>query len=364
MAVNRDPRRGEGERRRTVAGIELAAAGVRVILGQRDDGRLHVFASAQSPLPAGAISSGQVADRRTVGAAVASALSAAERGGRNERAVRAERAVVAIDGDDVRTRHGATVFERTDQRAPIAESELERAVREAKEEAAAAARAATEHDPSLRGVALAQLRDDVAGLLLDGRRLPSLVGYRGRTVEVRTDVALAPLVQSAAAASAAETAKRHATVTSGAYALGRLLAESGMVEGGIVRIGADVTAYAIVRDGRVTATRVFALGADALAARPAASHERDARVWASCVTAPDPALEGPPPTRWYVVGAGEALATLGDPLAQAVRAIRGGPVEVMALSPGLASRVASEVPMHADDLVAVGAAALAAGVFA
>ncbi|MFN2521140.1 MAG: hypothetical protein ABR525_08855 [Candidatus Limnocylindria bacterium] len=358
MAANRDPRRSDRERRRTVAGIELAASGVRVVVAQRDEGRVRVVGAAQSPLSAGTIAGGQVADRRATSVAVAGALAAAET------AARAERVIVAIDGDDVRTRHGATVFERTDQRAAIAEGEVERALREAKEEMAVAARTAVEGDPSLRGVALVQLRDDVAGLLLDGRRLPSLIGYRGRTVEVRTDVALAPLVQSAAAASTAEGTKRPATVTSGAYALGRLLAESGIVEAGVLRLGADVTAYAIVRDGRVAATRVFALGRDALLARPASSRGRDARVWASCVTSPDPALDGPPPSRWYFVGVPETLRELPGALATAVTAIRGGPVEIAALNPALATRVMGAVPLHADDLVAAGAAALAAGVFA
>ncbi len=355
---NRDPRRGDRERRRTVAGIELAASGARVVVAQRDDGRLRVSASALAPMAPGAIASGQVADRRAAAAAVASALGNAEKGDH------AERIVIAIDGDDVRTHHGATVLERTDQRTAIAEGELERAVSEAKEEAATAARVAAEGDPSLRGIALVQLRDDVAGLLLDGRRLPTLVGYRGRTVEIRTDVALAPLVQSAAAAASAEGAKRHATVTSGAYALGRLLAESGLVEGGVLRLGADVTAYAIVRDGRVVATRVFALGRDALRSRPHEARERDARAWASCVTTPDPALEGPPPGRWYFVGIPETLLMLPRALADEIAAIRGGPADIAPLRPTLATRVATDAPLHADDLVAAGAAALAAGVYA
>ena len=237
-----------------VAGVELASTAVRVVVGHRESGRFRVTGVGHAPLPMGAVSGGYVADRRAVVAALVAAFAGAER------SARAEKVVVAIDGDDIRTYHESTTFEREDQRDAVSPGEAVKAIRLAREAAARAARDLSGDDPALRGIATAELRDDVGGFVLDGRRLGSPVGDRGQRLEVRTDIALAPLVQAGGATAALEAARRRGTATSGVYALSRLVAESGVSEAGIVRIGADVTAVAVVRDGRVTGTRVFAGG--------------------------------------------------------------------------------------------------------
>src|SRR5205814_1810619 len=138
--------------------------------------------------------------------------------------------------------------------------------RERREEAARAAQTAVADDPALRGVATARMTDEVAALVLDGRELDSVEGYHGRALEVHTDVAVAPLVLSGAAL-ATVAVRRRPTAVPGIYALARLVAASGIADAGIVRVGADVTALAIVRERRVVGTRVFGLGRDAFAAR-------------------------------------------------------------------------------------------------
>src|SRR5207237_850946 len=131
---------------------------------------------------------------------------------------------------------------------------------------------------------------------------------------------LAPLVQAGGATATLESAKRRGTSTSGAYALGRLVAESGVAEAGIARIGADQTTVAVVRDGRVTGTRVFAVGREALVARQAAG---DAEVWARCVVATVRSLGLEQPGRWYAAGGPEERPILAKALATAPPAERG-----------------------------------------
>src|SRR5207248_10461141 len=181
-----------------------------------------------------------------------------------------------------------------------------RAIREAAADARARVNAALEEDAALRGVPAAQLEHHVAAVALDGRGLPSLEGHRGRRVEVWTDVTLAPLVVTGAATATLEATRRRGTVVSGAYALGRLLAASGVTDAGIVRLGADVTSLAILREGRVVATRVFALGRTALVPR-ASRADDDAKVWADCVIASLRGLDGQPPGRWIFVGFPDTL---------------------------------------------------------
>jgi len=338
-----------------VTGIELAAGVVRAVVARAEGGRLRVVGRGETALAADAIAGGLVVEPLAVTAAVTAALAAAERG------VPTDRTVIAIDGDDLRTYHVKTPFDREESASPIVRAEADRAVREAREEAARAAQTAVADDPALRGVATARLTDAVAALVLDGRELDSIEGYHGRALEVHTDVAVAPLVLSGAAL-ATVAARRRATAVPGIYALSRLVAASGIADAGIVRVGADVTALAIVRERRVMGTRVFGLGRDAFAAREE-TREDDARVWAEIVALPLGSEDTPPPERWLFVGVPEVLLPLPNALAKIVGEARGGAARIGPLTPGVASRVFSDVPLNAEDLVAAGAAALATEVY-
>ncbi|OLE75615.1 MAG: hypothetical protein AUG02_06995 [Chloroflexi bacterium 13_1_20CM_2_70_9] len=328
-----------------------------MVVVRADEGRLRVIGRGETGLAPDAVTGGLVTDRAAVGAALATAFAAAERSGA------AERAIVALDGDDVRTFHVRTTFERANSTSAIVSAEMLRAMREAHEAAAAHARAAVEDDPALRGVATARLRDEVAALSLDGRPLASLVGYRGRAVEVHTDVSVAPLVLSGAALAAVADARRRATTVSGSYALARLVVESGTTDAGVVRLGADVTSLAIIRDSRVVGTRAFGLGRGAFVAR-GDTLAPDARVWAECVATPLAGYDGPLPERWLFIGVPDALQPLATSLAEVVGGARGGPVRIGPLAMGSVGRVFADVPVGTDDLVAVGAAALGTGAYA
>jgi hypothetical protein len=337
-----------GPRGPLVAGVELSAGIARVIVATRENARLRITGRGEAGLAEGVVAGGLVVDRESVAAALAAAFGAAERG------QRAERSIVAIDGDDLRTYHLSTSFERESSAAPVAASEISRAK---------TAAASAEEDPALRGVPTARLHEDVASLSLDGRHLASLVGQRGGLVEVWSDVSVAPLVLSGAAIGALETARHRGAVVPGAYALGRLLTESGVLDAGVLRLGADVTSLAILREGRVVATRAFGLGRMAIASRPDRL-DSDARVWADCVVASLHTLDGLPPARWLFVGVPDTLLALPRALGEAVSGVRGGTVDVTPLSVGIASRAYADVPLRPDDLVAVGAAAIASGIFA
>ena len=339
-----------------MAGVEISSGTVRVVLGRREDARLRVVGRGDAPLGEGAVSGGLVTDRASAAEALRAAFAVAEH------VQRADRVVLAIDSDDIRTFHALTAFERDDLRSAMGASEESRAVREATADANARAAAATEEDASLRGVATAQLHDEVAALALDGRGLRSLVGHRGRVVEVWTDVTLGSLVVSGAATATLEVARRRGSIVSGAYALGRLAAESTVSDAGIVRLGSDLTALAIVREGRVVATRVFALGRTALAAR-AGKAEDDGRVWADCVVASLRGLDGPPPARWLFAGVPESLLSLPKALGAVIGEIRGDEVDIEPLTVALATRVYGDGGLRPDDLVAAGAAVLGAGVY-
>jgi hypothetical protein len=345
-----------GGNRARVAGVELAAGVVRAVIARADGGRLRVVGRGETALAPDAITGGLVVEPGVVTAAVAAALAAAERGAPTERTV------VAIDGDDVRTYHVKTPFDREDSAAPIVRAEADRAVRESREAAARVAQTAVADDPALRGVATARLTDDVAALILDGRELDSIEGYHGRALEVHTDVAVAPLVLSGAAL-ATVTQRRHPTAVPGIYALARLVAASGIADAGIVRVGADLTALAMVRERRVVGTRVFGLGRDAFAAREE-TRDDDARVWAEVVALPLDSDNAPPPERWLFLGVPEQLLALPNALAKIVGEARDGAARIGPLTPSVTSRVfSSDVPLNGEDLVAAGAAALATEVY-
>jgi len=322
---------------------------VRVVTGRREQGRLRVVAAEQRPVRAGAVVAGLVVDRDVVASALAAALAAAERGGR------AERLVLALDGDDIRTFHLTTGFQRAVAAAAVTEGEMARAAREATVELGALARAAVADDGALRGIPTVHVREDLAGYVLDGRPLASLVGFQGRLVDVAADVTVVPLVVSGAAQAVAPRGRAATGIASGAHVLGRLLAASGVTDAAIVRLGPDVTSLTLLRGGRVAATRSFSLGRSELLGR---EREPDARVWSAAVL--EALGDAETPERWLVAGVPDGLHGLPHALAAAAAERRGSPVDLAPLRASHASRVVADIPLGPDDLVAAGSAALGA----
>src|SRR5207249_2633494 len=101
-----------------IARIEIAAGMARVVVVRADEGRLRVIGRGETGLAPDAVTGGLVTDRAAVGAALATAFAAAERSGA------AERAIVALDGDDVRTFHVRTTFERANSTSAIVSAEM------------------------------------------------------------------------------------------------------------------------------------------------------------------------------------------------------------------------------------------------
>src|SRR5256712_13363874 len=198
----------------SVAGVELSATVARVIVATRENARLRITGRGAAGLAEGAVVGGLVVDRESVAAALATAYGAADRGQRSERSI------VAIHGDDVRTYHLSTSFERESSSAPVAANEISRATREAATVTAKTAASNAEDDPALRGVPTARLHEDVASLSLDGRHLATLVGQRGGLGGGGSDVSGAPLGPPGAAMGVLENARHRGAVAPGAYALG------------------------------------------------------------------------------------------------------------------------------------------------
>jgi hypothetical protein len=132
-------------------------------------------------------------------------------------------------------------------------------------------------------------------------------------------------------------------------------------EAGIARLGADVTAVAVVRDGRVAGTRVFAVGRDVLMLRRGAA---DPDVWARCVVGTVRSLGLELPGKWYAAGIPDDLAVLAGALGSAAGGERGGSVDVLPLRTSLVPRIVADASLSADDLVAAGAASLGAEAYA
>src|SRR5258706_5057576 len=172
-AANARDTRSAGPRGPLVAGVELSATVARVIVATRENSRLRVTGRGEAGLAEGAVTGGLVVDRESVSAALATAFGAAERG------QRVERSIVAIDGDDVRTYHLSTSFERESSAAPVAANEISRATRQAATAPAQTACASAEEDPPPPGAPTAPLHEDVAALPPHAPPRASLVGPRG-----------------------------------------------------------------------------------------------------------------------------------------------------------------------------------------
>jgi cell division protein FtsA len=178
--------------------------------------------------------------------------------------------VVGISGEMVMTFSATVTCPRQRPWAPVRRAELRDLLRLIGSRAREDAR----HLLALEGPGVAgevrQVQFTVCEVLLDGRPAADPVGRPGRDLEITVFVAFAPAAQ----VTALETIARKLdldvrAVVSRAYALARGCASPGVRQrGGIyVDVGGETTEVALVRNGVIEGSRLFALGGRAFTGR-------------------------------------------------------------------------------------------------
>jgi cell division protein FtsA len=203
--------------------------------------------------------SGTVADISAVVDNCAVALQEAE----EMAGFRPSQVVIGIAGELVK---GFTTFhdqQRSKSDTPITEPELGRLIEAVQRQAIREAERSVTWETGLPSVDVRLVHAAIVGAWIDGYAVTNPVGFQGRNVRIAIFDAFAPLVHLGALQTvAAKLDLDLVAVVAEPYAVARVLDSEQVRQGGalFIDVGGGTTDVALVRQGGIEGTRMFALG--------------------------------------------------------------------------------------------------------
>ena len=203
--------------------------------------------------------SGTVADIAAVVDNCAVALQEAE----EMAGFRPTQVVIGIAGELVKGFTTTHSQERRKPDQPITEAELQRLIDAVQREALMEAERAITWETGLPQVDVRLVHAAVTGASIDGYALTNPVGFQGRHIKIGIFNAFAPLVHLGALQSVASQLDLELLeIVAEPYAVARVLGSDQIRQAGalFVDVGGGTTDVALVRQGGIEGTRMFALG--------------------------------------------------------------------------------------------------------
>jgi cell division protein FtsA len=203
--------------------------------------------------------SGTVADIAAVVDNCAVALQEAE----EMAGFRPSQVVIGIAGELVKGFTTTHSQERKRPDQPITEAELQRLIDGVQREALREAERAITWETGLPHVDVRLVHAAVVGASIDGYALTNPVGFQGRHVQIGIFNAYAPLVHLGALQSVASQLDLELLeIVAEPYAVARVLGSEQVRQAGalFIDVGGGTTDVALVRQGGIEGTRMFALG--------------------------------------------------------------------------------------------------------
>ena len=203
--------------------------------------------------------SGTVADISAVVDNCAVALQEAE----EMAGYRPEQVVIGIAGELVKGFTTVVDQQRARADVPINEAELGKLIEGVQRQAMREAERSVTWETGLQSVDVRLVHAAVVGAWIDGYAVTNPIGFQGRNVRIAIFDAFAPLVHLGALQTVA--AKLHMeliAVVAEPYAVARVLDSEQVRQGGalFIDVGGGTTDVALVRQGGIEGTRMFALG--------------------------------------------------------------------------------------------------------
>jgi cell division protein FtsA len=203
--------------------------------------------------------SGTVADISAVVDNCAVALQEAE----EMAGYRPEQVVIGIAGELVKGFTTVVDQQRARADVPITEAELGKLIEGVQRQSMREAERSVTWETGLQSVDVRLVHAAVVGAWIDGYAVTNPIGFQGRNVRIAIFDAFAPLVHLGALQTVA--AKLHMeliAVVAEPYAVARVLDSEQVRQGGalFIDVGGGTTDVALVRQGGIEGTRMFALG--------------------------------------------------------------------------------------------------------
>ena len=171
--------------------------------------------------------------------------------------------VIGIAGELVKGFTTSLSVERRRPDSTIAEAELDRLIEDAERAAIAEAQRTITWETGLPNVDVKLVHAAVVGAGIDGYGVTNPIGFQGRHIRITVFNAYAPLVHLAALeAVVSRLGLELLKVVAEPYAVARSLGGDQITQSGalFVDVGGGTTDVALVRQGSVEGTRMFALG--------------------------------------------------------------------------------------------------------
>ena len=248
-----------GEALTACTALDVGTEFAKALVFEIEDGRGLVKGVGRKRQGLAHMQSGTVADISAVVDNCAVALQEAE----EMAGFRPEQVVIGIAGELVKG--FTTVLDQQRPRAdiPISQPELGKLIEGVQRQAMREAERSVTWETGLHSVDVRLVHAAVVGAWIDGYAVTNPIGFQGRNVRIAIFDAFAPLVHLGALQTvAAKLGMELIAVVAEPYAVARVLDSEQVRQGGalFIDVGGGTTDVALVRQGGIEGTRMFALG--------------------------------------------------------------------------------------------------------
>jgi cell division protein FtsA len=248
-----------GEGLTACTALDVGTEFAKALVFEIEDGRGVVKGVGRKRQGLAHMQSGTVADISAVVDNCAVALQEAE----EMAGFRPEQVVIGIAGELVKGFTTVTDQQRLKADLPITQAELGKLIEGVQRQAMREAERSVSWETGLQSVDVRLVHAAVVGAWIDGYAVTNPIGFQGRNVRIAIFDAFAPLVHLGALQTvAAKLELELVAVVAEPYAVARVLDSEQVRQGGalFVDVGGGTTDVALVRQGGIEGTRMFALG--------------------------------------------------------------------------------------------------------
>ncbi len=265
-----DVEEGGGERQLFTA-LDIGTAYAKAIIVEVHGDQAEVLGVGRHPQSYAHMSDGIVTDIPGVIANCNEALLKAEKAAGG---VIAPSAVVGIAGELVKGSSTSVSRQRQQPAKPITAEELESLITSAQQKLLKSAKERIAAETGYQNIEVRLTNAAVISVRIDGQVVSNPIGFRGRHFSLTLFSAFAPLMQLGALETVAQGLDLTlVTIVAEPYALARCLSTNASADSGaiFIDVGGGTTDIALVRQGGIEETRMFALGGRTFTRRIATS---------------------------------------------------------------------------------------------
>ena len=250
---------GSGQRQRFTA-LDIGTAYAKALIIEVQDEQAVVLGAGRYQQSYAHMSDGMVTDIAGVTANCNEALVRAEKAAGG---IMAPAAIIGIAGELVKGRSITISKQRSHPNNGITEAEVESLINDAQQKLWKKAKDSIAAETGLNNIEVRLTNAAVISVRIDGQTVANPLGFRGRHFSLTLFSAFAPLMQLGALETVAKGLDLTlVTIVAEPYALARCLTNNAGADSGaiFIDIGGGTTDIALVRQGGIEETHMFALG--------------------------------------------------------------------------------------------------------